>query len=117
MAIQINHSSPAIVMSSAEASGVADGITWHFHGDTPGRHMTKEDGLDFLQGNFVQLALEGYLDEERSRENASFLIGWFGAERAHPDAFALNRCVGNIKEKPFWMYLRRDRCRSREATA
>ncbi len=55
MAIKINYASLVIVMSSAFARGIEDGITWHFHGDTPGRPMTEEDVVDFLQGNFIEL--------------------------------------------------------------
>lgn len=80
MAIEINHTSLVIVMSNVFQDGMKDGITWHFHGDTPGRPMTEEDVIDFLQGNFIEPALEGYLDEERLRENAGFLIGWLGAQ-------------------------------------
>ncbi len=36
--------------------------------------------IDFLQGNIVELVQEGYLTEERLRDNAGFLIGWIAAQ-------------------------------------
>jgi hypothetical protein len=51
--------------------------------------MTEEDVIDFLTGNFIELALEGYVDEERLRSNAGFLIGWLGAQ-AHVQVLPLS---------------------------
>jgi len=69
--------------------GIEDGITWHFHGDTPGRPMTEEDVIDFLTGNFIELALEWDVDEKRLRSNAGFFIGWLGAQ-AHVQVLPLS---------------------------
>jgi hypothetical protein len=46
----------------------------------PQRAVTEEDVVDFLQGNVVELTQEGYLDEDRRRSNAGFLIGWIAAQ-------------------------------------
>jgi hypothetical protein len=43
--------------------------------ETPQRPVTEEDLIDFLRGNVVELALDGYLDEDRLRSKAGFLIG------------------------------------------
>jgi hypothetical protein len=69
--------------------GIEDGITWHFHRDTPGRPMTEENLIDFLTGNFIELALEWDVDEERLRSNAGFLIGWLGTQ-AHIQVLPLS---------------------------
>ena len=51
--------------------GMNDGATRCFHGDTPRRPVTEEDVIDFLQG---------YVDEDRLRSNADFLLGWIAAQ-------------------------------------
>ncbi len=85
MATELKQSSLVMVSSSAFRSGMDDGVCWYFYGDEPCRPVTEEDVIDFLQGNVVELALEGYLDEERLRNNAGFLIGWIAAQRLpHP---------------------------------
>jgi hypothetical protein len=89
MATEMKRASLVIVTSSVFERGIEDGITWHFHGDTPGRPMTEEDVIDFLTGNFIELTLEGYVDEERLRSNAGFLIGWLGAQ-AHIQVLPLS---------------------------
>jgi hypothetical protein len=63
---------------------------------TPGRPMTEEDVIDFLTGNFIELALEGYVDEERLRSNAGFLIGWLGVQ-AHIQVLPLS--AGLVKKQ------------------
>jgi hypothetical protein len=57
-----------------------DGTHWYFYGDSPCQPVTEEDVVDFLKGNFIELALEGWLDEERLRGNAGFLLGWIAAQ-------------------------------------
>jgi hypothetical protein len=42
-----------------------------------------------LAGNFIELAEDNYLDEERLRANAGFLIGWLGAQ-AHIQVLPLS---------------------------
>jgi len=36
--------------------------------------------IDFLKGNFIEIALEGWLDEARLKSNAGFLIGWLSGK-------------------------------------
>jgi len=50
--------------------------------------FSGEDVIDFLQGNVVELAQQGYLDAERLRSNAGFLIGWIAAQLLPPSAQA-----------------------------
>lgn len=69
-----------------------DGAHWYFHGDTPTRPVTEEDVVDFLQGNIVELAEAGHLDEGRLRSNAGFLIGWIAAQ-ALPSSASSERMV------------------------
>ena len=38
--------------------------------------VTWEDVVDFITGNFLELDREEFLDEERLRDNAGFLVGW-----------------------------------------
>jgi len=57
-----------------------DGVQWYFHGDTPMRPVTEEDVIDFVQGNVVEVAQEGYLDEDQLRSNVGFLLGWIAAQ-------------------------------------
>jgi hypothetical protein len=56
-----------------------DGAQWYFYGDTPCRPVTEEDVIDFLQVNVVDLVQEGFLDKDRLRSNAGFLLGWIAA--------------------------------------
>ncbi len=70
-----------VITCSAEfENGVEDGIVWYFHGDTPQQPVTEEDVIDFLKGNFIEIALEGWLDETKLRSNAGFLIGWLSGK-------------------------------------
>jgi hypothetical protein len=72
---------PLVITCSAEfENGVEDGIVWYFHGDTPQQPVTEEDVIDFLKGNFIEIALEGWLDETKLRSNAGFLIGWLSGK-------------------------------------
>jgi hypothetical protein len=63
-----------------------DGVLWYFHGDTPCHPVTEADSVDFLQGNVVELAQEGLLDETRLRSVAGFLLGWIAAQQLPPSA-------------------------------
>jgi hypothetical protein len=60
--------------------GYEDGRAWYFHGDNPNQEVTWQDVVDFIKGNFLELAAEGLLDEERLRENAGFLVGWISGK-------------------------------------
>ena len=44
------------------------------------RPVTEEDVIDFVQGNVVEVAQEGYLDEDQLRSNVGFLLGWIAAQ-------------------------------------
>jgi hypothetical protein len=46
------------------------GRSWYFHGDTPEKPVTWEDVVSFIKDNMVDLALEGFLDDERLADNA-----------------------------------------------
>jgi hypothetical protein len=37
--------------------------------------------IEFLQGNVIEFAQEGCLDEEQLRSNAGFLLGWIAAQQ------------------------------------
>jgi hypothetical protein len=56
--------------------GYLCGRAWYFNGDPPEKPVTWEDVVDFIKGNFLELDREGFLDEERLRDNAGFLVGW-----------------------------------------
>jgi hypothetical protein len=56
--------------------GYQCGRLWYFNGDPPEKPVTWEDVVDFIRGNFLELDREGFLDEERLRDNAGFLVGW-----------------------------------------
>jgi len=72
---------PLVITCSAEfESGIEDGLVWYFHGDAPQQPVTEEDVIDFLKGNFIEIALEGWLDEARLKSNAGFLIGWLSGK-------------------------------------
>ena len=86
MAIELKQMSLVLVESSTFRQGMNDGALWYFHGDTPCRPVTEEDVINFLQGNVVELAQEGYLDEDRLRSNAGFVIGWIAAQLLPPSA-------------------------------
>jgi hypothetical protein len=51
---------------------MSDGASWYLYGDTPRRPVTEADVIDFLHGNVIELAQEGFLDEDRRRSNAGF---------------------------------------------
>jgi hypothetical protein len=46
----------------------------------PAVERKEEDVIDFLTGNVVALVEAGFLDEERRRSNAGFLVGWITAQ-------------------------------------
>ncbi len=72
---------PLVITYSVEfESGIEDGLVWYFHGDAPQQPVTEEDMIDFLRGNFIEIALEGWLDEARLKLNAGFLIGWLSGK-------------------------------------
>lgn len=80
MATESNKTALVVVNSQEFLKGVEDGITWYLHGDTPEKPVTEEDVIDFLQGNLLEIALEGCLDEKRLRGYAGFLIGWISGQ-------------------------------------
>jgi hypothetical protein len=86
MATELKQTSLVQIESSPFRQGMNDGTLWYFHGDTPCRPITEEDVMDFLQGNVVEVAQEGFLDEDRLRSNAGFLIGWIAAQLLPPSA-------------------------------
>ena len=76
-----NKQNPLVITCSAEfENGIEDGVVWYFHGDAPRQPVTEEDVIDFLKGNFIEIALEGWLDEARLKSNAGFLIGWLSGK-------------------------------------
>jgi hypothetical protein len=79
MATELKQTSFVQIESSLFQQGTNDGALWYFHGDTHYRPVTEEDVIDFLQGNVVEMVQEGFLDEDRLRDNAGFLIGWIAA--------------------------------------
>jgi hypothetical protein len=64
MTIEVKQASLVLIQSTTFRQGMNDGATWYFHGD-PQRPVTEEAIIDFLQGNAIELAQEGYLDEDR----------------------------------------------------
>jgi hypothetical protein len=86
MATELKSKSLVLVESSPFRQGMNDGALWYFHRDTPCRPVTEEDVIDFLQGNVVELVQEGFLDEERLRSKAGFLLGWIAAHLLPPSA-------------------------------
>ena len=56
--------------------GYLYGRAWYFNGDPPEKPVTWEDVVDFIKGNFLEPDRAGFLDEERLRDNAGFLVGW-----------------------------------------
>ena len=60
--------------------GGNDGALWYFHGDTPCHPVTEEDVIDFLQGMSLNWFRKGFLDQDRRRSSAGFLIGWIAAQ-------------------------------------
>src|SRR5690348_6737091 len=76
-----------VITCSAEFErGIEDGLVWYSHGDTPQQPVTEEDVIDFLKGNFIEIALEGWLDEARLKSNAGFLIGWLSGKFLQKDS-------------------------------
>jgi hypothetical protein len=47
--------------------------------------------IDFLLGIVVELVQEGFLDKDRRRANAGFLIGWIAAQLLPPSSRAERR--------------------------
>ncbi len=86
LAAQLKQTSLVQVESSTFRKGMNDGASWYVQGDIPCRPVTEEDVVDFLQGNVVELAQVGCLDEERLRSNAGFLLGWSAAQTLPPSA-------------------------------
>jgi len=80
MANESKKTTLVVVHSQEFLKGVEDGITWYLHGDTPEKPVTEEDVIDFLQGNMLEIALEGRLDEKRLRGYAGFLVGWISGQ-------------------------------------
>lgn len=82
MIIQVEtKQNPLVITYSTEfESGVEDGLVWYFHGDVPQQPVTEDNVIDFLKGNFIEIALEGWLDEARLKSNAGFLIGWLSGK-------------------------------------
>ena len=80
MASEIKPASLMLVESTTFRQGMNGGATWYFYGDSPQRLVTEADVVDFLQGNVVELAQEGSLDEDRLRAHAGFLLGWIAAQ-------------------------------------
>jgi hypothetical protein len=80
MASEIKPASLILVENTIYRQDTNDGATWYFYGDYPKRPVTEADVIDFLHGNGVELAQEGYLDEDRLRANAGFLLGWIAAQ-------------------------------------
>ena len=60
--------------------GYLCGRSWCFNGDSSKKPVTWEDTVDFIKGNFLELDREGFLDEERLRDNAGFLVGWISGK-------------------------------------
>ena len=56
--------------------GIAMGIQWTKTGDPELRIPTAPLVTDFIRDNFLELEKEGYLDEKRLLDLASFLTGW-----------------------------------------
>jgi hypothetical protein len=79
-ATELKQTSLVQIESPPFRQGMNDGALGYFHGDTPCHRVTEEDGIDFLQGNVVELVEVGFLDEDRLRSNAGFLIGWIAAQ-------------------------------------
>ena len=92
MATELKQASLVLVESFPFRPGMNDGALWYFHGGTPCRPVREEDVIDFLQGNVVELAQAGILDEEQLRSNAGFLLGWIAAQ-ALPSSASSERRV------------------------
>lgn len=60
--------------------GYLCGRSWYFHGDTPEKPVTWEDVVSFIKDNMVDLALAGFLGDDRLADNAGFLIGWISGK-------------------------------------
>jgi hypothetical protein len=86
MATESKRTSLVQIESSLFRLGMNDGALWYFHGDTPCGPVAEEDVVDFLQGNVVALVQEGFLDANRLRSTAGFLIGWIAAQMLPPSA-------------------------------
>lgn len=84
MATELQSRPLVLVESPSFRHGMNEGALWYFHGVTPCRQVTEADVIDFLQGNIVELAQEGSLDEDRLRSVAGFLIGWMAAQFLPP---------------------------------
>jgi hypothetical protein len=78
--IEIKPTSLILVESAAFRYGMNDGALWYFYGDALQSPVTEADVVDFLQGNVVELAQMGDLDENSLRANAGFLLGWIAAQ-------------------------------------
>jgi hypothetical protein len=86
MATELKHTSLVQIESSTFRQAMNDGALWDFHGDIPCHPVTETNVIDFLQGNVVELVEVGFLDENRLRSVAGFLIGWIAAQTLPPSA-------------------------------
>ena len=60
--------------------GVLSGISWFHQGDTPNAPPTAAMIVEFIKENMIELAQEGFLDDERLADNAGFLVDWILGE-------------------------------------
>ena len=71
------HTTPVPTFGNATFDkGISYGLSWYTRGDTPYVPPTAEQIVAFIRDNMLELAAEGYLDEERLTDNAGFLTGW-----------------------------------------
>jgi hypothetical protein len=55
--------------------GVLSSISWFHYGDTPDIPSTAAMIVEFIKDNMIELAHEGFLDDERLADNAGFFVG------------------------------------------
>ena len=55
--------------------GVLSGISWFHQGDTPNVPPTAAMIVEFIKDNMIELAQEGFLDDERLRNFFKILAG------------------------------------------
>jgi len=60
--------------------GVLSGVDWYKYGDTPNIPPTCQQIVEFIKDNMIELAREGFLDDERLADNAGFLVSWILGE-------------------------------------
>ncbi len=61
--------------------------------EIPQQSVTEEDVIDFLKGNFIEIVLEGWLDEARLKSNTGFVFGWITALCKNNPAFFFTSIV------------------------